>query len=120
MKIKITTEQYNKILLHEQKNVLLRENEMLAISKLLGIELSGYNKKEAEEFLNKKENIEKIETTLETNSDKLKEFFKSKGEQNFENFIEKNGETLIKNFNEKAKQMNINNRIGKRIIEKLK
>lgn len=120
MKIKITTEQYNKILLNEQKNILLHENEMLAISKLLGVELSGQNKIDADNFLSKNQNLEKIQNTIETDNSKIKNFFEEKGKKNFEEFIQQNGVKLIKNFNKKAEELNLKNRIGVETLEKLK
>lgn len=105
MKIKITEDQYKKILLHEHSNRSLineQNNEVvLGIALLAGLDLTGHNKKIADEALSKEDILSKIKSTLE-NKDKLKNIadnFEEKGMEDPSNFLSKNANKIKEKFN---------------------
>lgn len=106
-KIKITQKQYNAILLHEQKirTSLIKEDvkkNLLAISLLAGIGLTGQNERIANDTIKHSENMDSIKDTLEDDL-KIKELvdgLTEKGLKNPENFLAKNADKIIKKFNE--------------------
>lgn len=109
-KIKITQEQYNKIILHEQasRSSLLTEttNEVvLGVAKLAGLKLSGHNETVAKNALNDAKTMVLIKSTLEDES-KVKELVKNmeeKGMKDVEQFLSKNVDSIVKGYNEYAK-----------------
>lgn len=109
-KLKITQEQYNKIILHEQtsRSSLLTEttNEVvLGVAKLAGLKLSGHNDTVAKNALNDVKTMGLIKSTLEDES-KVKELLKKmeeKGMKDVEQFLSKNVDSIVKGYNEYAK-----------------
>ena len=109
-KLKITQEQYNKIILHEQtsRSSLLTEttNEViLGVAKLAGLKLSGHNDILAKNALNDAKTMGLIKSTLE-DENKVKELVKKmeeKGMKDVEQFLSKNVDSIVKGYNEYAK-----------------
>jgi hypothetical protein len=109
-KLKITQEQYNKIILHEQasRSSLLTEttNEViLGVAKLAGLKLSGHNDTVAKNALNDAKTMSLIKSTLE-DENKVKELVKKmeeKGMKDVEQFLSKNVDSIVKGYNEYAK-----------------
>jgi len=106
LKIKITKEQYEKIILFETKNKsqILSEgfrDEVLGISKLMGINLTGLNDEIATKALNDQKVLSNIKKRLENESD-LDELIKAleeKGLKNPKENLSNNVNKIIKNFN---------------------
>lgn len=109
-KLKITQEQYNKIILHEQtsRSSLLTETThevVLGVAKLAGLKLSGHNDTVAKNALNDAKTMGLIKSTLE-DENKVKELVKKmeeKGMKDVESFLSKNVESIVKNYNQHAK-----------------
>ena len=109
-KLKITQEQYNKIILHEQasRSSLLTETThevILGVAKLAGLKLSGHNDTVAKNALNDAKTMGLIKSTLE-DENKVKELVKKmeeKGMKDVESFLSKNVESIVKNYNQYAK-----------------
>jgi hypothetical protein len=109
-KLKITQEQYNKIILHEQtyRSSLLTEttNEViLGVAKLAGLKLSGHNDTVAKNALNDAKTMGLIKSTLE-DENKVKELVKKmeeKGMKDVEQFLSKNVDSIVKGYNQHAK-----------------
>ena len=109
-KIKITTEQYNTLLLREQESRLntpqrlLNENSkevILGMALLAGLKLSGLNKSLAEKAIQDKAVVNQIKTTLE-DEHKAKDLAKSFGEKGLANpdhFFAKNADKITDEFN---------------------
>ena len=105
MKIKITEDQYKKILLQEHSNRSLlneQDNEVvLGIASLAGLGLTGHNKIVADEALGKADILSKIKSTLE-NKDKIKSIvdnFEEKGMENPNEYLSKNANKIKEKFN---------------------
>ena len=109
-KLKITQEQYNNIILHEQasRSSLLTETThevVLGVAKLAGLKLSGHNETVAKNALNDAKTMTLIKSTLEDDN-KVKELVKKmeeKGMKDVESFLSKNVESIVKGYNEYAK-----------------
>jgi len=109
-KIKITQEQYNKIILHEQasRSTLLNETThdvVLGIAKLAGLKLTGTNEIMAKAALENVKTLGFIKSTLEDEK-KMKELikkFEEKGMNEPESFLAKNAESIIQKYNEYSK-----------------
>jgi hypothetical protein len=109
-KLKITQEQYDKIILHEQasRSSLLTETThevILGVAKLAGLKLSGHNDTVAKNALNDAKTMGLIKTTLE-DENKVKELVKKmeeKGMKDVEQFLSKNVDSIVKNYNQHAK-----------------
>tara|TARA_R110000868_G_scaffold233970_1_gene487668 strand:+ start:65 stop:472 length:408 start_codon:yes stop_codon:yes gene_type:complete len=81
-RLKITNEQYNRIILHEQKSRILMEAEqkglnysnevLLGIAKLMGLDIKGFNSTVADAAVKKDDVMKSIKDSLE-NSDKRQE-----------------------------------------------
>lgn len=102
-KIKITEQQYNKILLHEEKRALNENSNeiLLVIASLAGVDLTGHNKTRADKSKQNPDIMTRVKSTLE-NSDKLDDLldaFEMKGLKNPERFLAKNADKIIKNYN---------------------
>jgi hypothetical protein len=110
-KLKITQEQYNKLLLHEQSNRLNLLTEtthevILGISMLAGLKLSGQNKLNAQNYLKDEKTLKLIKSTLES-EDMVKELvdkFEEKGMKNSKEFLSKHADKIITKFNEYSKK----------------
>jgi hypothetical protein len=113
-RLKITNEQYNRIILHEQKSRILMEAEqkdlkhsnevLLGVAKLMGLDVKGYNEKTADKALTKSEVMKSIKDSLEseTKRKELMDDLKSKGFTD-SNILYK-VDTIAKNFNEYSKE----------------
>lgn len=121
-KIKITKEQYERLVLTEQKRVLNTENYfltesingnaelleegwkdiVLGLSLLMGLQLTGQNNAIAQKAVQNKDIMNQIEATLE-DEDKTQELIdkmKEKGMADPSAMLSKNAETIINNFND--------------------
>jgi hypothetical protein len=113
-RLKITNEQYDRIILHEQKSRILMEAEqkglnhsnevLLGIAKLMGLDVKGYNEKAADKALTKSEVMKSIKDSLEseTKRKELIDDLKSKGFTD-SNILYK-ADTIAKNFNKYSKE----------------
>jgi len=113
-RLKITNEQYNRIILHEQKSRILMEVEekglnhsnevLLGVAKLMGLDVKGFNEKTADKALTNPKVMKSIKDSLEseTKRKELMDDLKSKG------FTDSNvlykAETIAKNFNKYSKE----------------
>lgn len=113
-RLKITNEQYDRIILHEQKSRILMEAEqkglehsnevLLGVAKLMGLDVKGYNEKTADKALTKSEVMKSIKDSLEseTKRKELIDDLKSKGFTD-SNILYK-ADTIAKNFNKYSKE----------------
>ena len=132
-KIKITSEQYNKILIHEQNNRLNSLNKLnegdkevvLVVSKLMGVDLvdlSGLNKEMAEKALKKKVVMDEILDTFKDES-KIKELvskLEEKGMKNAKEKLSMKAKDIVDNYNKACKENNFGNEMGQHNINKIK
>jgi hypothetical protein len=129
-KIKITTEQYNKILLHEQNNRLNSSKKLnegvkevvLAVSKLMGLKLSGLNKEMADKALKDKAVMREILSTFE-DVNKIKNLISSLEEKGMENAKDKlstNAKDIVNNYNKASEENKIGIKMGLFIMSNLK
>ena len=133
-KIKITANQYNNILLREQKLRLINNSEskevleeglkdvLLGVSLLMDVNLSGLNKENAQKAVSDNTIMSEIKATLE-NEEKTKELskaFSEKGMQNPDMLLAKNAEKIVDKFNELAEDNLIKDRINEKVIFNLK
>ena len=111
MKLRITTEQYNTILISEQ---LVRLNPkqlnesadlvLMGFSKMIGVPLTGLNKTAGDKALEDKEIIIKIKNTIE-DKDKLKSLIdklEEKGMNNTSARLSKDPQKIIDKYNKIA------------------
>ena len=113
-RLKITNEQYNRIILHEQKSRILMEAEqkglnhsnevLLGVAKLMGLDVKGYNEKTADKALTNSEVMKLIKDSLEseTKRKELMDDLKSKGFTD-SNILYK-ADKIAKNFNKYSKE----------------
>lgn len=109
-KLKITQEQYNKIVLHEQVSRLNLLTEttheaILGIAMLAGMKLTGTNDIMAKKALEDEKTLGIIKNTLEDDS-KTKELVKKleeKGMSDVNDFLSKHADSIIKNYNVHSK-----------------
>ncbi len=109
-KIKITQEQYNKIVLHEQmsRSKMLTETThdvVLGVAMLAGLKLTGTNEIMAKKALEDEKTLGLIKSTLEDQS-KTKELlkkFEEKGMGDVDTFLSNNAESIVSNYNDKSK-----------------
>jgi hypothetical protein len=129
-KIRITTEQYNKILLHEQNNRLNSSKKLnegnkevvLAVSKLMGLNLSGLNKEIAEKALNNKSVMGEILSTFE-DENKINDLISNLEEKGMKNAKEKlstKAKDIINNYNKISEENKIGLKLGIFIMNNLK
>jgi len=129
-KIRITTEQYNKILLHEQNNRINSLNKLnegnkevvLAVSKLMGLNLSGLNKEIAEKALNNKSVMGEILSTFE-DENKINDLISNLEEKGMKNAKEKlstKAKDIINNYNKISEENKIWLKLGIFIMNNLK
>lgn len=127
-KIKITSEQYTNLLLREQRtrlsSKLLNESNkevLLAVSSLMGVNLSGLNKEIAEKALKDKTIMNKVVSTLE-NDEKINELISNleeKGMKNAKDKLSVNSKKIVDNFNENSDKNNLGLKMGSFIIYNL-
>lgn len=105
-RIRITEQQYNRILLSEEKERLneCSNDVLLVIASLAGIDLTGNNKMIADRSKQNPNIMSKVKSTL-GNEDELKGLVKSlegKGLKNPNKFLSMNADKIIKNYNENS------------------
>ena len=111
MKLRITTEQYNTILISEQQVRLnpkqLNESAdlvLMGFSKMIGVPLTGLNKTAGNKALEDKEIIIKIKNTIE-DKDELKSLIdklEEKGMENPSSRLSKDPQKIIDKYNKIA------------------
>jgi UDP-N-acetylglucosamine:LPS N-acetylglucosamine transferase len=129
-KIKITSEQYNKILIHEQNNRLASSNKLnegdkevvLAVSKLMGLNLSGLNKEIAEKALKDKTVMDEVLATFgnETKMKNLASNLEEKGMENANEKLSMKAKDIVDNYNKISKENNFGTQMGMHNINKIK
>jgi hypothetical protein len=109
MKIKLTSKQYNNLLLHEQKerssDNLLNENFnalLMTFSKIIGVNLSGRNKIEAEKSIKDLNILKQVKSTLEDKNklDDLVNGLETKGMQNTKTKLATDSQKIINDIND--------------------
>ena len=141
-KIKITREQYNKLVLSEQQNRQNKTNDILTesinknvelleegwkevvlgISMLMGLNLTGQNNVAAEKAVHNANVMKQIEATLEdkTKTQELVDIMKEKGIKDPSAMLAKNAEAIVKRYNEIADDDDINIKLGTITVHNLK
>jgi hypothetical protein len=141
-KIKITREQYDNLLLAEQKRLSNSSNDLLTesinnnselleegwkeivlgIAMLMGLNLTGQNNKTAEKALSDANIIKQIETTLEDKSEteELVNLMKEKGMKDPSLKLAQNADKIINNFNKLSDKEKINAKLSVAIASNLK
>ena len=119
-KIKITYEQYNRLILNEQKNrshkINLNEDMkevLLGVSLLMDINLSGQNKEVAEKAIKTDSTMLEIKKVLE-DSNKLNQLVAAlteKGYNDAEIKMAKKANEVVNKFNDYAESNNIKHRL---------
>lgn len=140
-KIKITSEQYKSILLHEQisrlktyDNVLNENLELgpevleegwkevlLGVAMLMGVGLTGVNKTMAQDALKNGETMAQIKATLE-DKNKTQELVKSFGEKGMRNpeaILAKNAEKVVDNFNKVSDDNKLEYKVSNKVVTNL-
>ena len=113
MKLRITTEQYNAILIREQKErsnkMQLTENVLMGFSKLIGVPLTKQNKIDGDAALTKPKTIEQIKDILEdkTKLNAMIDSLKEKGMENPSARLSEDPHKLIAKFNKLASENKI-------------
>jgi hypothetical protein len=113
-RLKITNEQYNRIILHEQKSRILMEAEqkglnhsnevLLGVAKLMGLDVKGFNTTIADKALTDSDVMKSIKDSLEseTKRQELMDDLKSKGFMDSKVLYK--SDTIAKNFNKYSKE----------------
>ena len=140
-KIKITSEQYNKILLNEKEarlkasDVVINESDiqqaelleeglkevLLGVALLMGVNLSGQNKVLADNALKSDSTMAQIKTTLEdeNKTKELAKIFAEKGMQNPELKLAQNAEKIADAYNEIAADNDIKYKVTDKVVTNL-
>ena len=130
-KIKITSEQYNTILLREQKSRLgtsdteiLEEGwkeVVLGVAMLLGVGLTGVNKVVAQNALKNDSTMAEIKATLEdeTRTQDLSKAFTEKGLKNPDLLLAKNAKKVMDEFNKVATDNHIKYKVTNKVVDNL-
>ena len=140
-KIKITSEQYNKILLNEKKarlaasDVIINESDiqqpelleeglkevLLGVAMLMGVSLTAQNKAIADNALKNDSTMAQIKTTLEdeNKTKELAKIFGEKGMQNPELKLAQNAEKIAKSYNEIATDNDIKYKVTDKVVTNL-
>lgn len=109
MKIKITSKQYNNLLLREQSeritNKLLNENidgVLMGFSKIIGVKLTNRNKIEGDKAVADSDTLIKIKTTLEDKNklDSLVDALETKGMENAKTRLSTDSQKIINDIND--------------------
>ena len=141
-KIKITIEQYNKLILAEQKNRQNKFNDILTesinknvqlleegwkevvlgISMLMDLQLTGQNNVAAEKAVHNVDIMKQIEATLgdESKIEELVKIMQEKGIKDPSSMLTKNAEKIVKRYNEIADDDNFNIKLGIITVHNLK
>ena len=120
-KIKITQEQYNKLIITEQKRLINNSSDLLSesinknselleegwkeivlgVAMLMGLNLTGQNDLTAQKALSDANTINQIEATLENDSkiQELIDAMKEKGMADPSAMLAKNADKIVNNFN---------------------
>ena len=117
-KIKITKEQYDRLIISEQKRLVNKNSDILkenvkeivfGVAKLMDLPLTGHNELIAKKALSNAESMKKIKDTLE-DEDKTKELIelmKEKGMENSSTILNKKADKIISNFNKLSDKQNL-------------
>lgn len=141
-KIKITREQYNKLVLAEQKNRQNKSNDILTesinknvqlleegwkevvlgISMLMGLQLTGQNNAAAVNAVHNADIMKQIEATLddEEKTQELVKVMQEKGIKDPSSMLAKNAESIVKRYNEIADDDDFNIKLGVITVHNLK
>lgn len=128
-KIKITKQQYDKIVLHEQKLIIAEAekpiktdlNVILGICLMLGLNVTGLNKERAEKALNDQSVVNNIKIYLE-DKDKLVELIESMEQKGMSNPVErlkKDISGFIKTFNNNSLKNNFEVKLSSKALVNL-
>jgi len=132
-KIIITNRQYNDILLREQNERLITDSNsevvleegfkdvVLGVALLMGINLSGLNKANAQKAVADTTIMSQIKSTLE-NEEKTKELskaFSEKGLENPDDLLAKNADKIVDKFNELAEDNDMSYRVSQKVVDNL-
>jgi hypothetical protein len=118
MKIKITSKQYNNLLLREQNerltNKLLNENingVLMGFSKIIGVNLTNRNKIEGDKAIEDSAILLKIKNTLEdkTKLDSLVDALETKGMENAKTKLATDSQKIINDLNDILIKNNLEN-----------
>ena len=120
MRIKLTSEQYDRLVLREQEtrskeplNEGMRD-VLLGVAELMEVKLSGLNKELAIKALSDGNIMREIKTTLE-DEERFKEFtelLSEKGVKNPINLLANNAKKIIDGYNKSAKANNLKETLG--------
>lgn len=123
-KIKITKEQYEKILINEQSNRLINEGSdltfnnsgdvLMGFSKLLGLKLTNQNKLTADKATNNPDILLAIKKTIldQDKREQLIDDLKNKGMSDPEKKLIHNYEQIVINFNKYAEALGLTDRLN--------
>jgi hypothetical protein len=123
-KIKITLEQYNKIIAHEKDTRLLKESEnsdfqntndvLLGFAKIIGANLTGQNEFIANEALKNKSIMLKIKNIIiDVNErEKMIDDLSKKGLKDANDKIVKSLDKIVSNYNKYANQNKIEDKLN--------
>jgi hypothetical protein len=117
-KIKITKEQYDRLIISEQKRLVNKNSEILkenikeivfGVAKLMGLSLTGQNEIMAKKALNNAESMKKIKDTLEDKNkvEELIDLMKEKGMENYSTILNNESDKIINNFNKISDKQNL-------------
>lgn len=139
-KIKVTSEQYNRILLKEKEarllcsDVIINENfnqpelleeglkeVLLGVALLMGVNLSGQNREIANSALRNNNVMGQIKTTLEdeNKTKNLAKVFAEKGMDNPELKLAKNAQKIVDTYNEIALDNDIKYKVSNKVANNL-
>lgn len=127
-KIKITQQQYNAILLNEQKRLLSEDEKpkyknqnevILAFSMLMGISLSGLNRTDAEKALKQESCLDKINAIL-SSKEKLSTMvddLKTKGKVDAKDELLTKKHVILKNFREAVNELGLDIKLSPDVLK---
>lgn len=140
-KLKITQEQYNRILLHERESRLKGSSELinenldestqlleegwkeivLGVAMMMGVGLTGQNKAVAQNAVKNSETMAQIKATLEDSSKtaELVDLLKQKGMKDPESKLAQNAEKVMDAFNRIAADDDIKYKVDTKVVSNL-
>ena len=129
-KIRITSTQYNNLLLHEQKRRINSSNLIkeglkevaMCVSMLLGFNLTGLNKTIGDKALSDNATMSEIKATLEDESrtKELIDWLDEKGMKDAELKLSNKASEIVTKYNDIAEKNNIEYRLGLKVKTILK
>lgn len=140
-KLKITQEQYNRILLHEQESRLKASGELitetldestqlleegwkevvLGVAMMMGVGLTGQNKAMAQDAVKNEKTMAQIKATLEDSSKtaELVDLLKQKGMKDPESKLAQNAEKVMDAYNRIAADDDIKYKVDVKVVNNL-